>query len=121
MFGYAVHHVLRGRFCIERGRLWQAEYWISSARDYALNIACATRGLPAVYGRGYDRLPGELLREFEPGLVRSVDRDELMRALRSVIDGLLDASAGATGLAREVEPQLIEIGSGEWGIANSEE
>ena len=27
-FGYAVHHALRARFCIERGRTWQAEYWI---------------------------------------------------------------------------------------------
>ena len=26
LFGYAVHHALRARFCIERDRLWQAEY-----------------------------------------------------------------------------------------------
>ena len=26
LFGYAVHHALRARFCIERGRYWQAEY-----------------------------------------------------------------------------------------------
>lgn len=32
LFGYAVHHALRARFCIERGRYWQAEYWISGAR-----------------------------------------------------------------------------------------
>ena len=30
LFGYAVHHALRARFCIERGRTWQAEYWISN-------------------------------------------------------------------------------------------
>src|SRR3954452_7155904 len=30
LFGYAVHHALRARFCIERGRPWQAEYWISA-------------------------------------------------------------------------------------------
>jgi len=29
LFGYAVHHALRARFCIERGRYWHAEYWIS--------------------------------------------------------------------------------------------
>lgn len=38
LFGYAVHHALRARFCIERGRYWQAEYWISAARDYALRL-----------------------------------------------------------------------------------
>ena len=25
LFGYPVHHALRARFCIERGRYWQAE------------------------------------------------------------------------------------------------
>ena len=48
LFGYAVHHALRARFCIERGRFWQAEYWISGVRDYALHLACRRRGLPAV-------------------------------------------------------------------------
>jgi hypothetical protein len=47
LFGYAVHHLLRARFCIERGRYWHAEYWISAARDYALSLACRRRGLPA--------------------------------------------------------------------------
>ena len=36
LFGYAVHHALRARFCIERGRYWHAEYWISGTRDDAL-------------------------------------------------------------------------------------
>src|SRR5437588_7329326 len=27
LFGYAVHHALRARFSVERGRYWQAEYW----------------------------------------------------------------------------------------------
>src|SRR6185295_16094714 len=34
LLGYAVHHALRARFCIERGGHWQAEYWISAVRDY---------------------------------------------------------------------------------------
>ena len=44
LFGYGVHHTLRARFCIERGRYWQAEYWISSTRDYALSLACRRLG-----------------------------------------------------------------------------
>ncbi|MGE5073355.1 MAG: nucleotidyltransferase domain-containing protein [Anaerolineae bacterium] len=118
LFGYAVHHVLRGRFCIERGRTWQAEYWISSARDYALNIACVARGLPAVYARGYDQLPADILNEFQGSLVRSLEREELMRALKSVIGSLLQVSAGAAALARELEPQLREIADGDWGTQN---
>ena len=33
VFGMGVHHAVRARFCLERGRLWQAEYWISAVRD----------------------------------------------------------------------------------------
>ena len=36
LFGLGVHHAVRARFCIERGRRWQAEYWISGVRDQAL-------------------------------------------------------------------------------------
>ena len=80
LFGYAVHHAVRARFCVERGRLWQAEVWISALRDHALELACLQRGLPVSYGRGFDALPPELLDE--GALVRSLDRDELLRALR---------------------------------------
>src|SRR5262249_10808277 len=47
LFGYAVHHAVRARVCIERGRCWQAEYWISSLRNNAMSLACRRRGLPA--------------------------------------------------------------------------
>ena len=40
LLGYGVHHVVRARFNIERAQYWQAEYWISEARDYALSLAC---------------------------------------------------------------------------------
>jgi hypothetical protein len=45
MFGYAVHHLVRARFCIERERLWQAQYWLSGARDLMLSRACLRLGL----------------------------------------------------------------------------
>lgn len=57
LFGYALHHALLARFCIERGRFSQAEYWISGV--------------------------------FRHALVRSLEQDKLMRALRCTIDGLL--------------------------------
>jgi hypothetical protein len=89
LFGYAVHHALRARFSIARGRVWLAEYWVSAVRDYALNLACVQHGLPARHGRGFDELPAEVLARFDGALVRSLDRDELLRALRCAVDGLL--------------------------------
>ena len=109
LFGYAVHHALRARFCIERGRYWHAEYWISGTRDYALSLACRRRGLAAVYGRGFDELPTEVKDVFISGLVTSLEREELLRALRCVIDGLLSETDEVQELAAKVEPELREL------------
>jgi hypothetical protein len=106
LFGYAVHHALRARFSIERGRYWQAEYWISGVRDYALSLACRSRGLPAREARGFDDLPADVHDAFKGTLVRSLERDELLRALGSAVDGLLGE---ADELAASVEPQLREL------------
>jgi hypothetical protein len=109
LFGYAVHHALRARFCIERGRYWHAEYWISGARDYALSLACRRHGLPAYYGRGFDDLPTEVRDVFSHSLVASLERDELLRALGCVINGLLGQADEVKELAIKVEPQLREL------------
>ncbi len=106
LFGYGIHHALRARFSIERGRMWLAEYWISAVRDYALNLACRRRGLPAWYGRGFDDLPADVLGRFEGAIVRSLDRGELLRALRCAVDGLLREGGE---LARAVEPNLATL------------
>lgn len=109
LFGYAVHHALRARLCIERGRTWQAEYWISSTRNYALAIACHRLGLPVSYGRGFDHLPPEILEPFKSALVASLDRDELLRALKAAIDGLLREAVEVQELAAKVEPHLRQL------------
>ena len=109
LFGYAVHHALRARFCIERGRYWQAEYWISSIRDYALAIACHRHDLPTAYGRGFDNLPSDVLEPFKNALVSSLERDELLRALKAAIEGLLRESVEVQELAAKVKPQLRQL------------
>ena len=106
LFGYAVHHALRARFCIERGRYWHAEYWISGVRDHALSLACRRRDLPARFGRGFDDLPAGVRDPFVAALVRSLDRDELLRALRLAIDGLLQETEQVADMAAKVEPEL---------------
>jgi hypothetical protein len=114
VFGYAVHHALRARFCIERGKVWQAEYWISGVRDYGLSLACLRVGVPAAHGRGYDALPAEVHEAFAGALVRSLEREELLRALRVAIAGLLSEAAEVREMATKVEPQLREL-TREWG------
>jgi hypothetical protein len=105
LFGLAAHHAVRARFCIERGRLWQAEYWISALRDHALELACLRRGLPTAEGRGFDRLPADVRERFDAALVRSTERDELLRALAAAVDGLIAVAEDVRGL----EPRLREL------------
>lgn len=111
LFGYAVHHALRARFCIERERLWQAEYWISGVRDYGMSLACRRRDLPARNGRGYDALPTDVREAFAGSLVRSLDREELARALSVAIEALLRETEPVQDVATRVEPQLRELTS----------
>jgi hypothetical protein len=116
LFGFAVHHALRGRFYIERGRYWQAEYWIGELRNYALALACRRRGLPARYGRGFDDLPADVHDRFRGALVGSLERDELLRGLATAIDGLLSEADEVRELAAKVEPQLRML-AGDIGFA----
>jgi hypothetical protein len=113
LFGYAVHHALHARVCIERAQYWQAEYWISAVRDYALALACRSRGLDGAYGRDYDRLPAEVLDPVNDAFVRSLERDELRRALGSAVDALLRESTEVEEMAERVEHQLREAASGQ--------
>jgi hypothetical protein len=112
LFGYAVHHALRARFCLARGRVWQAEYWQSGVRDYALHLACLRRGLPASNGRGFDNLPEDVRAAFADALARSLEPDELLRALDAAIAGLLreaDALGHLRAPAARVAPRLREL------------
>ena len=106
LFGYAIHHALRARICIERGRYWQAEYWLSAARDYALSLACLNRGLVAVHGRGFDELPVEVRGSFQGALPTSLQPQELLRALGVAIEGLVQESAELKDVTSKIEPQL---------------
>jgi predicted nucleotidyltransferase len=111
LFGWAVVFARHARVCVERRRWWQAEHMISTVRDNGLTLACLHRGLPTGFGRGFDELPADVLEAFGDGLVRSLDRDELLRALAVVVEGLLRQTADVPELAATVEPQLRRLAS----------
>lgn len=89
LIGLGWLYALHARSSIARGRLWQAEYMISGIRDHALALACLRHGLPAVHGRGLDRLPHEATAQFEAALVRELTIPELSRAFHVAVEGLL--------------------------------
>ncbi len=109
MFGLGVHHIVRAHICIERGRPWQAEYWIHEARDKALSLACRRLGLDGSYGRGYDSLPPEVRDGLAGALVRNLTEHELRRALAVAMAGLLreaDDTPEAVGRVRTMLEEL---------------
>jgi hypothetical protein len=109
LLGFGVHHAVRARLCIERGRVWQAEHWIGEVRDQALALACRRLGLPARYARGFDDLPREVLSPLAEARPRSLARPELLRALAAAVEGLLRGADEARGLAAAVESDLREL------------
>ncbi len=113
LFGLAAHHLVRARICVERGKMWQAEYWIGEARNYALTLACLHRGFESTnYGRAFDLLPKELLDDFSKTLLGSIDRETLISAIGATVDRLLENSDDVPhNLVSKLESQLRELGS----------
>lgn len=108
-FGMAAHHAVRARFCIERGRLWQAEYWITVLRDHALTLASMRFGLDPHYGRGFDRLPRDIRELGQHALVRTIEREELSRALRAATQLLLHEARGVHEEEEQIGALLREL------------
>lgn len=103
-------YALHARSCIARRKLWQAEYMISAVRDHTLALACIRHGLPAAHGRGIDQLPREVTAKFEATLVTRLDVDEVSRAFRLAVAGLLgEIQIAAPELARRLEETLTHL------------
>ena len=110
LIGLAWHHVLHARICIERNKLWQAEYWISGVRDHALALACLRFDQPARYAKGVDGLPSEVSAQFGDSLVRTLTPSELWRALGAAAAQLLrELREADADLARKLEGPLLEL------------
>jgi predicted nucleotidyltransferase len=110
LIGYAWLYALHARSCIRRGRLWQGEYMISGVRDHVLALACRRHNLPAVQGRGMDRLPADVRKPLEAALVRTLEPDELKRAFGVIVDGLLsEVRQFDMALAARINGPLLEL------------
>ena len=111
LIGLGWHHVLHARSCIERGKPWQAEYWIGALRDHTLAVACLRLGEDAVYARGVDRLPAAVTDPLADALVRSLDTAELRRALAVATACFTrELETHDAALSARLEPLLREFG-----------
>jgi len=97
LIGLGWLYALHARSSIARGRAWQAEYMISGVRDHVLALACLRYGVPAVQGRGIDRLPPDVTAAAAGALVCSLEAAEIRRAFGVASEALLVEIAHADG------------------------
>jgi hypothetical protein len=106
LIGLAVHHALRARFAVERGRFWQAEFWLCETRHHALALACLGQGLGAWHARAVDGLSPDLLQRFDETLVGHAEPEDLLRALEAAVELLGEAAKMAGVLSGPMEKRL---------------
>lgn len=109
LYGYMVHHLVRVRICIERNRLWQAEFWLNEARNYALKLCCLFRGLKTDHGRGFDDLPSDILEPYKNSFVKQPTREEITKGLSVILSQLDNISPEVNLLNGRLRKQLLDL------------
>jgi hypothetical protein len=111
LIGLCWHHVFHAHSCIERGKPWQATYWIGELRNHTLALACIRLGENVAHGRGFDKLPAVVTDPFTETLVRSLDEPELRRALAAATKCLIkELEQCDAALCARLRPLLHEFG-----------
>ncbi len=110
VLGRCWHHALHAAAAIDRGRLWQAEWWISEARRHLMELACLRHGLPTSYGRGADSLPSTVAELLRAALVHELVSKEMWRALSAINKGLvMEVARADRDLAERLARMLQEL------------
>ena len=110
LIGMAWLYALHARSSLARGRVWQAEFMISSIRNHVISLACIRHDLPPSQGRGVDRLPLDL----QESLIRALPQGLSDAALASVFSNAADLLLSEIGWfdpdrARRLAPVLDEL------------
>jgi hypothetical protein len=106
--GFGWHDVLHAGVAIARGRPWRAQYYIGLLRWRTLALACDRLGADFSEYKGVDELPADLLAGLEDALPRSLERNELARAVRAATAAFLtELRLHRPELADRLEPRLL--------------
>ena len=112
LIGLAWHHVLHARVCIERGQLWQAEYWITALRDLVITLICLREGLPTIYARSAHLIPESMSERLALTLVRNLDPQELWRSFREVTNAIREEIQRTDSvIAERLDTTLVQLQS----------
>lgn len=110
LIGMAWLYALHARSSLARGRVWQAEFMISSIRNHVISLACIRHDLPPTQGRGVDRLPSDLQDSLVKALPLSLDGDALVSAFSYAAELLVSEIRWSDpDRARKLAPVLDEL------------
>ncbi len=82
VFGYAVLYALKARSSTERGRIWQANYFLEKLRENLMILKCTIDQLNPFDGRGFDRLPEDFLNKISKSMGTKLTSSELKYSLQ---------------------------------------
>jgi predicted nucleotidyltransferase len=99
--GFAWHDVVHAAVAAARGRPWRAHYYVGLVRWRTLALATDRLGLMLDEFKGVDDLPADLRAALADAIPRSLERDELLRALRAAMLAFLDE-------LRKTRPELAD-------------
>lgn len=108
--GFTWHDVLHACAAVERGRPWQAVFYMQRIRNRALSLASERHGSYADFFDYVDDLPAEEREPLESSLVGSLERTDLIVAVESATRGYLaELRRGDPALAGRLEPPLLQM------------
>jgi hypothetical protein len=113
LVGFAWHHLLQARVCIERKRWWQAEQWIGATREQLFALAALRLGLHAGFAKSVHRLPQDATMLLEPTLVGVLHDAELRRAWEALVHAFkVEVMRADPAVATRLRPLLSELDVG---------
>lgn len=108
--GWCWLYALHIRSSLRRGRIWQAEFFVSGMRDYLISLYCRRFGLPEKQGRGVDMLPNNELKKLESTWVKPINSSELQRAFFEIANLCLEEiKIGDAKLHSKIQSALLEL------------
>lgn len=109
LHGWAWHHVLHANSALHRGRLWQAEFWISALRDHIITMKCVHHGLQSAHGRGADQLPQSELEELETTLIKALDASQMRVSLNRTAQLLISEIGRSNAVLAESIRDVVSL------------
>jgi predicted nucleotidyltransferase len=105
--GLGWHHGWQAYVCVQRGRSWQAVHWLNALRDQVFALVWLRHDLPTAFAKEH-QLPDAMSREFDATLARSLEPDELMRALSALLETFdSELRRADPDLAERINPRSI--------------